>query len=177
MVYRPSEGRNQKKQTPPEQPNLVPLMNLFITIIPFLLTIVVISQVALIAMNFSKPGSETSGTGGSGSGPGAAQEIKLIIMASSDGMEMYPGFKIRGWGNEIPIRNTDIGVGFQGYNYIELNRILGDIKKSINLNEISVIVYPDVLYGTLVQTIDLCKSNGFPNVIYKPAGVLYGSGG
>ena len=55
MAYRPSEGRNQKKQTPPEMPNLVPLMNLFITIVPFLLTIVVISQVALDVLNFSAP--------------------------------------------------------------------------------------------------------------------------
>lgn len=176
MAYRPSEGRNQKKQTPPELPNLVPLMNLFITIVPFLLTIVIISQVAMIALNFSAPASGGSGGSGGSSGGigGSGPEVKVIIMAS-EGNQLYPGFEIRGWGGKtISIRNRgDLGT----YDFVALNNTLAEIRKSFSSDQISVVVYPDVMYGTLIQTIDLCKHNGFPNVIYKPASVSYGTGG
>lgn len=170
MAYRPSEGRNQKKQTPPEQPNLVPLMNLFITIVPFLLTIVVISQVAMVALNFTSPGGGGPG-GGSGGIGGSGEDIKVIIMAS-EGNQLYPGFEIRGWaGKSIAIRNKN------SYDFITLNQTLAAIRKNVTTDRITVVVYPDVLYGSLIQTIDLCKANGFPNVIYKPATVSYGAGG
>jgi len=173
MAYRPSEGRNQKKQTPPELPNLVPLMNLFITIVPFLLTIVIISQVAMIALNFSSPASGGSGGSSKGIG-GSGPEVKVIIMAS-EGNQLYPGFEIRDWnGKTISIRNKgDLGT----YDFVTLNNSLAEIRKSFSSDQISVVVYPDVMYGTLIQTIDLCKQNGFPNVIYKPASVSYGTGG
>jgi hypothetical protein len=52
--YKPSEVRQAKGQTAPQEPNLVPIMNLFLTIIPFMLMFVVISQVSLVALNFSQ---------------------------------------------------------------------------------------------------------------------------
>ena len=153
-------------------PNIVPLMNLFLTIVPFLLTIVVISQVAMVALNFSAPGGQISGSGGIGTGHGPAQEIKLIIMAS-EGNQLYPGFEIRGWGKApVSIRNNN-----QGYNFSKLNDTLAQMKKELNLDNISIIVYPDVLYGNMVQVIDLCKANGITNVTYKAAAVSYGLGG
>lgn len=174
MAYRPSEGRNQKKQTPPEQANLVPIMNLFMTIIPFLLSIIVISQVAMVALNFSAAG---AGGGEGGPGPGGSdieKEVRVIIMASA-GNQVFPGFEIRGWEtNPVYIRNSDANDNF---NFVALNDALSKIKSSMLMDSITLVVYPDVLYGTLIQTIDLCKLNGFPNVIYKSASVSYGSGG
>lgn len=174
MAYRPSERRNQKKQTPPEQPNLVPIMNLFVTIIPFLLVMIVISQVAMVALNFSAPGGGGSDAVGDGAG-GQDKEIKLIVMAT-EGNQIFPGFEIRGWeDNPIKLRNS---ANNEQYNFLELNRTLVNIKRrDQKLENITIIVYPDVMYGTLIQTIDLCKQNGFPNVIYKPASVSYGTGG
>jgi len=174
MAYRPSERRNQKKQSPPEQPSLVPIMNLFITIIPFLLSIIVISQVALVALNFSATGGGGN-EGGNDGGGGSEKEIKLIIMAS-EGNELFPGFEIRGGDSgTIAFKNSDF---HDTYNFWALNNALNLIKRNNQrLNDITVVVYPDVLYGTLMQTIDLCKQNGFPNVIYKPASVSYGAGG
>lgn len=67
--YRPSAMRQQKSQTVPQEPNLVPIMNLFLTIIPMLLMMVVISQIALLALNFSQGESGVSyGQGGGGGG-------------------------------------------------------------------------------------------------------------
>lgn len=173
MAYRPSEGRNQKKQSPPEQPNLVPIMNLFMALIPFLLMMIVISQIALVALNFSAAGG--GGGGGAGGGGETPKEIKVIIMAS-EGNQIFPGFEIReSEGGNIAIKNAENGGRF---NFMSLNNTLGNIKaNNQGLGDITIVVYPDVLYETLIQTIDLCKQNGFPNVIYKPATVSYGSGG
>ena len=175
MAYRPSQGRNQKNQSPPIQPDLVPIMNLFMTIIPFLMTMIVISQVALVALNFSAAGGGGSDGGAGGGGGGPTKELKIIVMAS-EGNLMFPGFEVREPGvDNTMLRNAD----YQGaYNFMALNNTLGNMKKrNPDLLEITIVVYPDVLYGTLIQTIDLCKQNGFPSVIYKPAGVSYGSGG
>lgn len=175
MVYRPSEGRNQKKQSPPGQPNLVPMMNVFLTLIPFLITMVVVVQVALVALNFSAAGGGGANGGGGGGAGNTPKEIKVVVMASS-GEQMYPGFEIRE--EDAPtyaIRNSE---SKGNYNFIALNQKLSEIKTRNNsISEIKVVVYPNVLYGTLIQTIDLCKKNGFPNVIYSPAQVVYGSGG
>lgn len=175
MAYRPSEGRNQKKQSPPEEPNLVPIMNLFITIIPFLLSMIVISQVAMVALNFSASGGGGGDGGSGGGGVAEEKEIKVIIMAS-EGNQLYPGFEIRESGaGSIAIRNSENQGSF---NFITLNNTLNNLKKqNQQLSEVTIVVYPDVLYGTLIQTIDLCKQNGFPNVVYKPATVMYGAGG
>lgn len=173
MAYRPSEGRNQKKQSPPIQPNLVPIMNLFMALIPFLLQMIVISLVAMVALNFSSAGGG-GGTGGGGGG-GPEKDVKVIIMAS-EGNQIFPGFDIRESGSAvISVKNSENG---GNYNYLYLNKVLGDIKtNNQQLGDITVVVYPDVLYGTLIKTIDLCKQNGFPNVIYKPATVMYASEG
>jgi biopolymer transport protein ExbD len=174
MAYRPSEGRNQKKQSPPVSPDLVPIMNLFMALIPFLLMMIVISQVALVALNFSASGG--GGGGGEGGGSGATpKEIKVIVMAS-EGNQIFPGFEIREpESGPVMIRNNDNKGRF---NFVSLNTTLGNIKtRNQQLGDITIVVYPDVQYGTLIQTIDLCKQNGFPNVIYKPATVSYGSGG
>jgi biopolymer transport protein ExbD len=95
---------------------------------------------------------------------------------ASDGNQLFPGFEIRETGaGAISIRNGDN----QGnYNFVTLNSTLNNLKKqNQQLSDITIVVYPDVLYGTLIQTIDLCKQNGFPNVVYKPASVMYGAGG
>ena len=63
--YRPSAMRQQKAQTVPQEPNLIPIMNLFLTIIPMLMMMVVISQIALLALNFSQgEGGVSYGQGG-----------------------------------------------------------------------------------------------------------------
>jgi biopolymer transport protein ExbD len=174
MAYRPSEGRNQKKATPPVQPSLIPIMNLFLAIMPFLLMMVVITQVAMVALNFSASGGGGAGAGAGGGG-GDTKEIKIIIMNSS-GNEMYPGYSVVEPGDvKTAYRNAENRGEF---NFVALNKKLAEIKKvNADVSSITLVVYPDVQYGTMIQTIDLCKQNGFPNVVYKPATVGYAQGG
>ncbi|MDP2173607.1 MAG: hypothetical protein Q8M98_02820 [Candidatus Cloacimonadaceae bacterium] len=170
MAYRPSAGRNLKSAGAPTEPNLVPIMNLFITIIPFLLLMLVISQVALVSLNFSQ------GTGGGGGGAGGGdgkdtKKLQVIIMAA-DAPErgLFAGFEVREPGAEsvkIPFAN---GL----FNFVKLDETLKQIRaNNPELFDIGVSPYPDVLYGPLIQTIDLCKNNNFVNVRYEPSTVKY----
>jgi len=168
-VYRPSEGRQQKSQTAPQEPNLVPIMNLFVTIIPFLLLLIVVSQVALVALNFS----QAAGGGGQG-GPGAGGEevkkIEIHLMAREHSSGLFPGMEVRTPDNpavRIPVIN-------RFYDFNSLNNTLVDIKSRFtNTSDITVLVHPEVLYDTLIRTIDLCKQNGFTNVQYTAPKAVY----
>lgn len=158
--YRPSARRKQKGSSVPQEPNLVPIMNLFLTIIPFLMLMIVISQISLIAMNFS------SGTGGGSGAGGGGDEKKLIeihLMAKEHPSGLFPGMEIRepdGTIRKLPVVN---GM----FDYTSLNSLLVDLKAGHpDTNEIKLVVHPEVLYDTLIRSIDLCKANGFTSVHY-----------
>ncbi|MCB5270379.1 MAG: biopolymer transporter ExbD [Candidatus Cloacimonetes bacterium] len=164
-VYRPSQARQQKSQTAPEEPNLVPIMNLFVTIIPFLMLMVVVSQVALVALNFTSAGGPSAAGAGGGGGESAKQiEIHLMLRDKPEA-GLFQGMEIRdidGTKTQLPVLQEMI------YDFPRLNRILVDLKKNHpDTSEIAVIVHPEVVYDTLIRTIDLCKQNGFPTVHYK----------
>lgn len=165
-VYRPSQARQQKAQTAPEEPNLVPIMNLFVTIIPFLMLMIVVSQVALVALNFtSEGGPGAAGSGGGGvSEPDKQIEIHLMLRDNPEA-GLFQGMEIRdldGTKHLLPVIQDRV------YDFPKLNTLLIDLKQDhADTSEIAVIVHPEVVYDTLIRTIDLCKQNGFPTVHYK----------
>ncbi|MCB5249391.1 MAG: hypothetical protein WCY87_07250 [Candidatus Cloacimonadales bacterium] len=165
-VYRPSEARQQKGQTAPQEPNLVPIMNLFVSIIPFLIMMISISQVALIALSFTSDGGG-GGTGEGGGGGAQAEIVEIHLMLKElTQAELFPGMEVREPDkttiHKIPWLSEDV------YDFDRLNSLLIDLKeKYTDTAEIAVIVHPDVLYDTLIRTIDLCKDNGFVTVHYR----------
>lgn len=170
--YRPSAMRQQKSQTVPQEPNLVPIMNLFLAIIPMLLMMVVISQIALLALNFSQGESGVSYGQGGGGGGAKIEKVEIHILGeqyaqennTTLGMEIRePGFK--------PMTISAIN-GY--YDYVTLNKTLQEIRsRKGTLSDITVLVHPDVLYGDLMKTIDICKVNGFTQVHYTATKVEY----
>lgn len=178
MAYRPSAGRNQRSAGGPKEPDLVPIMNLFLTIIPFMLYMVVVVQLALIALNFTPSGGGGGGGGqGPGGGPAEEKKIEIFIMdqdASDRGL--FPGFEIREPGQEtLKIRalGKDVNDAYV-YDFQSLNEVLKEIRdRNPGQTQISVSPYPTILYGSLIKTIDLCKNNQFTNVMYKPVGIGY----
>jgi biopolymer transport protein ExbD len=164
--------RQQKSQTVPQEPNLVPIMNLFLTIIPMLLMMVVISQIALLALNFSQGESGVSYGQGGGGGGAKTEKVEIHILGeqyaqennTTLGMEIRePGFK--------PMTISAIN-GY--YDYVTLNKTLQEIRsRKGTLSDITVLVHPDVLYGDLMKTIDICKVNGFTQVHYTATKVEY----
>jgi hypothetical protein len=145
-------------------------MNLFITIIPFLMLMITI-QVSLLALNFA---SDSTGSGG-GDGPGGGNQDKIVeihlMIKQHDDAGLFPGMEVREPDAEIhklPWLNENV------YDYTRLNDLLAQLKeKYSDTTEIAVIVHPDVIYDTLVRTIDLCKTNGFVTVHYRNPKAVY----
>ncbi|MCB5224978.1 MAG: biopolymer transporter ExbD [Candidatus Cloacimonadaceae bacterium] len=175
MAYRPSAGRNQRPVSEPKIPDITPIMNLFLTIIPFLLLMLVITQVALVAFNFSAapPGASASldGTGGSQKD---IPDITVIIMASTDPQNtISPGFEIR-----EPSQTSKVDMVAGRFDYVSLNANLKRIRENYpDLKDISVAPYDDVEYNDLIKTIDICRNNNFSGVHYKAPQVRYYVGG
>lgn len=186
MAYRPSAGRNRRLAGGPKEPDIVPLMNLFLTIIPLLLYMLVIVQLALVALNFTPSG---GGGGGGVQGPGGdgAEEKKIeIYIMDQDAPDrgLFPGFEIREPGQETHKIKVTAMKKFKDasgeeviqyvYDFQALNEALKQIReRNPNQTQISVSPYPSILYGPLIKTIDLCKHNSFTNVMYKPVGIGY----
>lgn len=169
--YRPSAMRQQKSQTVPQEPNLVPIMNLFLTIIPMLMMMVVISQIALLALNFSQgEGGVSSGGGGGGAGP-VPEKVEIHILGKNYAASTnFLGMEVR----EPGVETKSIPAIHGFYDYPSLDKALKEIRnRKATLNEITVLVHPDVLYGDLMKAIDLCKINGFTQVHYTAPKVQY----
>jgi len=168
-VYRPSQSRQQKSETGPREPNLVPIMNLFITIIPFLLMMVVISQAALIGLNFETAGGDGSGSGGSGPG-GGDRQIEIRLYDRDDATGLFLGFETR----DLDKKSAKYPYINGGFDFISMQAALEQLKtEHPDRVDIAVIVYPEVLYDNLIRTIDLCKQSGFVNVKYMTPRTMY----
>ncbi|GAB1366966.1 hypothetical protein MASR1M36_18370 [Candidatus Cloacimonadaceae bacterium] len=168
--YKPSEVRQAKGQTAPQEPNLVPIMNLFLTIIPFMLMFVVISQVSLVALNFSQ-GEGGGGSGGGGGGKADQQKVEIHILGKAyKAANGFMGMEIR----EPGIDTKQMAAISDAYDFVALDRVLKDVRsRKTSLTDITVLVHPDVLYGDMIKTIDLCKDNGFTQVHYTRPKVSY----
>lgn len=167
---KPSQKRKLKGQTKPDEPNLIPIMNLFLTIIPMIMFMVAVSQIALVALNFTDSGGPGGGSGG-GSGSGEKEKTEIHIMgAQFAAANQFLGMEIREPGRGA----RKISAINQNYDYPTLDLAIKDIRsRNAELKDITVLVYPDVLYGDLMKTIDLCKANGFTQVHYTRPKVQY----
>ncbi len=149
--------RRIQKSTGPQELNLIPIMNLFITIIPMLLIITVSVHLALLSLNLAASGGDGGGGGeGAASDSERVKEIKLVI---------YPDkFELREEGGDT----FNIALIEGRFDYFRLDELLEDIKsRNPEVFEIRVTPYPDVLYDTLIRSIDVCKLKGFPEVKYE----------
>jgi len=139
--------------------DMTPIMNLFITIIPMLLTMLVTVQLSYISLNLA---ATSQGGGGTGNGPGG-EKIKVVkVILYNNRIEVQ----------EEGAKSTSIPTFFsQGnvkYDFVALDQTITDIKRrNPDLFNIKVVPYPDVTYNTLVRSIDICKIDGFPNVTYS----------
>ena len=172
MAYRPSAGRNQHPVSVPKVPDLVPIMNLFLTVIPFLLLMLVITQVALVAFNFSAapPGQPATVDGTEGLKKDVP-EVTVIIMASQDSLKTtFPGFEVR----EPGLTPAVIGLLQGQYDDAALDASLNAVRARVpDLQDISVAAYDDFLYEHLIKTSDICRSNNFASVHYRAPQVRY----
>ncbi len=166
MAYRPSQSRSNKASHSTDPPNLVPIMNLFLTIIPMLLFMVVSVQVTLLALNFSG-----ADAGGSGDGGGGEDEkvyaVDLVIYNDEVDGKFTRGIEVI---EELDKKRKFI----DDFNYVELDKYLDGVKKrNPEQQTIKITPYDNVKYEHLLRIIDICKMSTedgkvrFPDVAYQ----------
>ena len=164
MAYGPSKNRS-RSQSEPREPNLIPIMNLFIVIIPMLMTIMVTVHLAMIEITLP---TEAAGGGGSDEATEELEELPKIIT-----LALLPDrFEIMVEGIEDIITIPQLSVGT--YDYFTLDRNIARLKEN-NENQGTIDLLPDptVKFDTLLRSIDICKSNNFPNIKYLTSSTKY----
>ncbi len=159
MINGPSSRRRLSREE--TDLNLIPIMNLFIVIVPMLITMWVSVQMAMLAIDIS------SGTAASAS----TKQVKLkkieVGLFKNDIQ-----VKVQGDKNILHIPVIDSLVVPRKYDMFALDRKLAEIhKKYPKQKEITLVPAPDVKYNTLLKAIDISKFNGFENIEYSISSV------
>ena len=120
----------------------IPLMNLFVVLIPFLLQAAVFSKTAILNLYLpsSRPAQVDQSLG--------AQQIVPTIVIMKDGFFLQVGGKEK---FTLPFKNGD-------YDFTGLQEKLIGIKEEYPTSQSAVIfVEPNISYGLVVTTMDSCR--------------------
>ncbi|MDP8268170.1 MAG: biopolymer transporter ExbD [Candidatus Tenebribacter davisii] len=166
MAYGPSQNRS-RSQNETREPNLIPIMNLFIVIIPMLMTIMVTVHLAMIEITLP---SESAGGGG---GDDVAQEEQIEDIPKIITLALFPDrfeIKVEGIDDVLKISQLSYGV----YDYFSLDKNIARLKEdNENQGTIELLPDPSVKFDTMLRAIDICKSNNFPNIKYLTSSTKY----
>jgi len=160
-VYKGPSSSRRLSQKEPRNPNLIPIMNLFIVVIPMLMTIMVSIHISMIGINLS------SSRGGGNEQPEEEPPKKITLALIPDRFEIQvEGQKDVAKIPVIPADSISSETGVK-YDFITLDKKISELKKEIEKqNTIVVLPYPGVKFDILLRAIDICKANGFPNIKY-----------
>ena len=168
MALAPSKSRNLIKK-PPKEPNLIPIMNLFIVVIPMLMTIMVSVHLAMIEINLP---TDIGGGGGDEEQVEDPEELPAVIT-----LALYPDrfeIKVEDVKNITKIPALDTTTVPAIYDFADLDNKMSELKEEHEKQE-TIELLPDstVKFDTLLRSIDICKSNGFPNIKYLTTSTKY----
>ncbi|MCK4653598.1 MAG: biopolymer transporter ExbD [Candidatus Cloacimonetes bacterium] len=163
MAYGPSKNRT-RTQREAREPNLIPIMNLFIVVIPMLMTIMVSVHLAMIEITLP---TQAAGGGGDETEEQIEELPKVITLA------LFPDrFEIKVEGKKKVIEIPYLSPG--RYDYVTLDKNIAKLKEEhTNQGTIEILPDPAVKFDTLLRSIDICKSNNFPNIKYLTAATKY----
>jgi len=167
MAFTPSQSRKLSKKKSQDL-NLVPIMNLFLVVIPMLLMMMVSVNLAMIAIDYSasSQGADSKEAGKDKKDKDLPQIITLKILMKS--IELDIGAK-KVKKIDIPALNEEYPAK---YDFFALDQKLSELKKDEKFQDekaIIVLAEPDVIYDALIKTIDICKQDGFTNVKFVTA--------
>ncbi len=130
--------------------DVTPVMNLFMVLIPFLVSMAVFTHLAVI--DFSLPPSQTEG-GEVTEEKTKELDISIVVTAN--------GFRIVGTGNKldlVPVKNGH-------YQFEQLRALLKAIKFQYPSQKSVVLVLEEgVLYEDIVKFMDICRESQFPDI-------------
>jgi len=133
--------------------DVTPVMNLFMVLIPFLISMAVFTHIAVI--DFSLPPSQAGGAGGESGQEGESKELDISIVITRG------GFQIVGTGKKLDMVPSERGA----YQFDKLRALLKAIKFQYPSQKSVVLVFDsDVVYDDIVAFMDVCRESQFPDI-------------
>ena len=128
--------------------DITPMMNIFMILIPFLVSMAVFTQIAVV--DFSLPPAQVPGEGDEQN-----KELDISIVVTAN------GFQIVGTG-----RKLDLLPKLQGeYQFSQLRALLKAIKFQYPSQKSVVLVFDgEVLYDDIIKFMDICRESQFPDI-------------
>lgn len=149
MNIKQTLGKDRRKKD--VDVNIIPVMNIFLLLIPFLLLTAAFVRLAVVELSLP-----SLNKGRSNQIQEKSQNLVLIILAIKE-----TGFQLKAQGFKFdPLyKNND------KYNYPKLVEQLKQIKQVHSYAE-DIIISPEskVKYDIIIKVMDRCRETGFPNV-------------
>ncbi len=132
--------------------DLTPIMNLFMVLIPFLVTMAVFTHIAVININLP-PASEASQA--EASAPKEEKQIDISIVITDK------GFRIAGTGKKLDMVPKTQG----SYNYTRLRTLLKAVKFQYpSQKSVVLVIESNILYNDIVKFMDVCRESQLPDI-------------
>ena len=132
--------------------DVTPVMNLFLVLIPFLVSMAVFTHLAVV--EFSLPPAASEGEDEQEK-TDKTKELDVSIVVTPK------GYTIVGSGQKFPL----VPISSGQYNYALLVKQLRAIKYKYPGQESIVLVFsPEVLYNDIIRFMDRCRESQFPNI-------------
>lgn len=175
-ISSPSEGRNSRRSSGHQEVDLVPIMNLFVTIIPMLLTMVVMVSIAYISLDLTNPNAAGASGGATEARKGEKEQritkLELSINVEND-QEFFQFYKNGKIDTDYAAISTDdlgkLSEVLKDYRQIMMEDRYGSSTLDDNDEErtFPIIIIPKdyVRFGTFVKTMDLCKKMKFTDIM------------
>lgn len=156
-------GRSHRVRHAPEL-DLLPVMNLFCVIIPFLLLSASFLEIAIIEMSPTE--GISTGAGTTSLAQSEEQQLQPKIILTNEEMFLGTVFGTRSISRVfLELRNGEM---VNSYDYDSLSEALGSFREeldeafpSIPVHKITILTVDDVRYDNIVMTIDVCTDHDF----------------
>jgi biopolymer transport protein ExbD len=129
--------------------DVTPVMNLFMVLIPFLVSMAVFTHISVI--DFSLPPSQAA----DGESTGESKELDISIVITAE------GYRIVGTGKKLDLVPKVYGQ----YQYEQLRVLLKAVKFQYpSQKSVVLVMEADVLYDDIVKFMDICRESQFPDI-------------
>jgi biopolymer transport protein ExbD len=156
MAFRPSKRKDKALSSlmQDEEVDVTPLMNFLVILFPFVISMAVFTQMAVI--NFSLPPAVDESTAAGEPDQQKDQENLDISIAVTD-----KGLTVTGTGQVMPLipKLTD------GYDLKALDKLLRAVKMQYPKQEdVVLIIEQGIMYEDIIHVMDVCRDAQFPNI-------------
>jgi hypothetical protein len=171
MGHGPSKNRKLSREHTPI--NLISIMNLFIVIIPMLISMWAAFQMAVLYIDVSGGG---AGSGASASAandePTQTDNIRIGLFQGSFELVVEDANGKRIWEQKLPVHDSN---GAKVYPLTELEEQLKVLREKYSqknskgefvYSTVGIFPDPQLKYDILLKTIDICKYNNFVTIKY-----------